>query len=332
MGFDLVTWAPVIGGSGDNVYNVPGATKLDNTLDTTGGPCGVDAGDSSGFLTIPTIAQLNASSGINQVIGLYNRRAGQYNSAFGTSLTIMAYLAAGVKPKATDFTNLFTNISTLRTQEGWTASAIAWPNTTPTAGRAIRGDHVAYLRKALAIAGTIKLSDPNGGLFYNNLRDDNPYGTPVSELNAGSGGFFVNQTPSPSLPTVERRRGVFVYQVPAWLTANISTANMSININTASAQSPAWTLDVYSSPNLDYPVTYGAGGTFYTAPVNLEANVSVGSTGVKTFAITPADIYARANSYLTMTLVGSREFASTACTASEDRARGTGAHDLTITF
>jgi hypothetical protein len=79
---NLVNWNPRVSDTGDDFYNLPGAVKLDTTQDT-GNPSRIDAGDYSGFDVCPTIAQLNASSGVNQVIGAYNRRAYNFASSFG---------------------------------------------------------------------------------------------------------------------------------------------------------------------------------------------------------------------------------------------------------
>lgn len=313
MGFDQVTWAPVIGGSGDNLYNVPGATKLDNTLDTTGGPCGVDVGDASGFSTPPTIAQINASSGINQVIGLYNRRAGQYNTLFGTSLTIMSYLSASVRPKAADFTNLFNNVGTLRTQEGWTA-ALAWPNTTPTAGRPIRGYHLAYLRKSLAISGTISIGhlSPTNFIQYTYTRVDNPYPTAFSESfatspsAASSFGKLTNTAPKSN-----RRRQIFRLAIPDWVTTP-ATQQVQVNFSGSNSALESFTPTLYSF-NTDTGVpSLGTGfnGTFYT-PDNLEGTFPFNTGILNSLNVGLTPILNNVGAYYAILLVDDKEYAGT---------------------
>jgi hypothetical protein len=76
MGFDPVIWNPRIGDTGDDVYDVPGATRMSGSVDP-GEPTSLQAGDASGFSFEPTLDQINRSSHFNQWVGAYNRRAAQ---------------------------------------------------------------------------------------------------------------------------------------------------------------------------------------------------------------------------------------------------------------
>jgi hypothetical protein len=102
MGFDLVTWSPRIGATGDDAYDIPGATRMDGTVDTSVEHTRVEAGSSS-FSDTPTIAEINASSHWNQLIAALNRRIIRYLETFGvgvgedrrTSITIHAFSNTG---------------------------------------------------------------------------------------------------------------------------------------------------------------------------------------------------------------------------------------------
>ena len=334
MGFDLVTWAPRVGSTGDDVYNVPGGTKLDGSVDT-GGPCTVQAGDSSGFSATPTVAQLNASSGINQVIGLYNRRALMFNAAFGTSLATIAYIVSGTMPKATDFTNILTKINTLRggsagTNEGWTGGNLAWPISTPTAGQPIMGHHLAFLRKALAISGTMVCNN-GGAKMWQYTRNDSPYGTGTSESQTSNAGFNVGQITG---PPITRSRTICNFRVPDFVSAGLTSATLGIQFTSPSAGSPAWNYNVYSAnSDVSAPsLTPAYGGTYYTANSALEGSFNATLGTAQNLSITAAHVQSRANGYMGFLCVSSREFAGTVATATEDAASAGSFPTLTLTF
>jgi len=69
MSYELVVWEPSVGGSGDDLYNIPGAVKLDGTNDP-GDPILIRAGGS--FSDPPTWTEIDASASINQVRALLN--------------------------------------------------------------------------------------------------------------------------------------------------------------------------------------------------------------------------------------------------------------------
>ena len=119
-GYDLINWTPQVttytngNPTADaDAWNVPGATKLDAFTVDTGVATYIKAGDSSVFSATPTIAQINASSDLNQVIGALNRRILQYNAAFGTSMTTLSYLVSGNKINDTEFAAINTKINTI---------------------------------------------------------------------------------------------------------------------------------------------------------------------------------------------------------------------------
>ena len=150
MAYDLVTWSPRISASGDDKYNVLGGTKLDASIDT-GLPTRIDAGDSSSYSSTPTISEINAGSGLNQVIAAINRRAAVHNSLFGTTIPVLSYIAPDVRISAAKFLEIQTGINNVRRTEGFTSNGSF---TTPVAGNRILGTSIAEMRKALAISGT----------------------------------------------------------------------------------------------------------------------------------------------------------------------------------
>jgi hypothetical protein len=319
MGFDLVTWVPAIGGGGDNNYNVPGATKLDGTIDT-GNQCTIQAGDSSGFSATPTIPQLNASSGFNQIAGAYNRRALTFNSAFGTSLASVAYVVAGAFPLASDFINLLSKINILRNNnsaagfqnEGWVGT-LAWPISTPTAGQPIKGHHLAFLRKALAISGTIKIN--LAGKQY--TRTDNPYGTHTSEAittaSPTAGQVLVGSVTS-------RYRSLLSAKIPEWLTSGLASQQITDTFNGLTGTDVMGTFDVYAcnSDRAAPSLTPAYNGDFYNSADHFEASFSTSSAALQTMNVTASYIYAAAGRHMSYLYVGSREYGNTASTANDN--------------
>jgi len=152
MPIDQVTWSPRIGTTGDDVYNIPGATKLDDTKDT-GVQQRIRAGSSS-FSSPPTLAQLNSSSHLNQIIGLTNRRITLYNQANGTTNPTQSYVAIGGKILASQLSQARSQIDLLRQLEGnyapfsWSSN---WPTDDPPF---IKGRYFSEMRKALIIPVT----------------------------------------------------------------------------------------------------------------------------------------------------------------------------------
>lgn len=336
MGYDLVTWAPAIGGSGDDLYNIPGAKKLDATTDT-GAQTPILAGDSSGFSATPTIAQLNASSHFNQVVGLYNRRKGIYNTAFGTSLATASYVSAGAKVLASDYTGLLSKINTLRSQEGFTGGALAWPNTTPTAGARVSGDHLAYLRKALAISGSIKfiidtsvgfLSFANvqwangigggGGNLAQYSRLDNPYNTHSAEVDdATYTGSFNNIYAGkicPSSSAMDRFRILIPCAIPEVGSATVSSATLTLNVGAITTTLESFSLGVYgqtAGSGYQPSLTPGYAGTAYDLNKQAQSGFAISTTGVKSVTMgSPWSTSFYAGGYMVLILGQAHELAN----------------------
>lgn len=326
MGYDLVTWSPCIGGGGDNSYNVSGARKLDGSQDA-GAQTRITAGDTSGFSSTPTIPQLNVSSGFNQVVGAYNRRVltlQSFASGYWSTIpTVASYLAAGATPKASDFTSLLTKINTLRSAEFWTGGALTWPIDTPTSGKTIRGDYLAYLRKALAISGTIvqplgfgggsgtsfASATPNLATQYN--RYDNPYNTGTSEDDGASPGFnrYCGKL-CPSSSQMQRFRSMPMLQCCEWFSNGITSASMTLNVSVLTNSLEAMNLRMYGSATYPPVLTPTYGGTAYATTYTLLSSATITTTGSQTFTLATSPLVSNAGGVLTTILGQVNELAS----------------------
>jgi len=234
MAYDLVTWSPRISGAGDDRYNIPGATKLDGSVDT-GLPTRIDAGDGSGFSAIPTIAQINASSGVNQVIAAINRRILNHNGSYGSTLPSIAYIATGARILASKFAEMMQRITQIKQIEGFVNVTALTP---PTSGQRILGSHLAVMRQALAISGELRPQIADGsGTGYGiasqarqYTRVDNPYGTLVSDA-IGGASFQAEWDYSGGIYT--RSRQLQNYAIPEWLSAaNSATLKITAAVTT----------------------------------------------------------------------------------------------------
>lgn len=161
MPLDLVTWTPAIGGSGSDKYQPPVGTFI--------------AAGGTSFSSVPTIAEINASSHINQIIALYNRRAQQLVGANPTLSTLSYVTTVPSLVGAAAWNSIRTAIINLTTQEFG-----ACPITigTRSSGSYVKATDIAEYRQALAIPDTITLDGNNSrvssGLYQ---RYDNPYNT-----------------------------------------------------------------------------------------------------------------------------------------------------------
>jgi hypothetical protein len=246
MAYDLVTWAPRVGSSGDDKYNVPGATKLNGFVDS-GLPSRIEAGDSSGFSATPSIAEINNSSGLNQVIGLLNRRALRHNALFGTTIPTVAYQAIDERITAAKVAAVNAGISGVITTEGILPTGASLSN--PSVGTMMRGTTLANMRKALAISGTLRphyfQDTVNDVIDWNQYRRiDNPYGSPTSETIGNVFPFQGRAHWEKSGSDYFRRRMITSYRIPEWLTALVSCV-YQVNFVASSGSATPITLEMY---------------------------------------------------------------------------------------
>jgi hypothetical protein len=268
MGFDLVTWAPAIGGSGDDLYNVPGAVTLGGSQDT-GNPTLIEAGDASGFSSPPTIAEINASSGLNQVIGLLNRRIALYNAAYGTSyMSALSYLTQ-TKISATALAAINTKIGVLRAAEGF--SVYTFPTDIASA-KIIKGVHLANMRKALKISG-VQIINYNHAYWYTEGWTTYPTTPAWEQVNSG-------QTPYEGKllrSAYYCLRSMLYFPIPSWAsvggTPQFSSQVVRIYCKRDSTDEP-FTFGLYSSNGNTLPpvITPAYAGSFYETD-NLEASM-----------------------------------------------------------
>jgi len=314
MGFDLITWAPRIGSSGDDAYNVPGSTNIDLSVDTDNPTINVPGIFS--FSSPPTIPEINAATLWNQAIGALNRRIQIFNSLFGTTLTTLSYLTARVT--AANVTAIQSKINAMRAQEGFAAFSF----TTATAGNGhLRfGYFLAEIRKSLRISGVATFSADGtvvGGHraagmkpFKEYARTDTSYpGTPSTEaLNTcdltGSNSRFAGK-----IATNVRGRMLLNCPIPDYATA-ISSATFTFNIQnhvTGDGTTPG----VYTSNTDDSTPTLGSGynGSAYNTN-NLEGTTT-NTNGSKTVTLTNGHVTALAGARLCFIMVSTEELAGT---------------------
>jgi hypothetical protein len=311
MGFDLVTWSPRVGSTGDDKYNLPGATKIDGALDT-GNPTRIDVGDASGFSTIPTIAEINASSGLNQIVGLVNRRRRNANALLGTAFAALPYFTPGVKITYTDIAALQSGVISARTMDSLEAYTGTWP--TYSAGTPISGNLIAHLRKSLRISGkyfgTSRYTYGLREVFYG--RRDLPWGTPYSETVTPPQSYTAGKYLRASGLQRWRMRLLYSQALPEWVVSTEGTAIVHFTPSSYNAAlETGWTLDAYLSDSDDHAWTIGS----YTGwPYNTDtllASFAYSTLSRQTASVSMSTLAARAGTWLSLVFGNSYEIAGT---------------------
>ncbi len=321
MGYDLgIVWSHRVGASGDDLYNILGATKIDGSLHT-GHPTFNYPGINS-FSATPTIAEINAAELWNQAIGALNRRILTYNAAFGTSMTTQSYIT-GPRVTAAIVASIQSKINTLRTTEG----AATFTFTTATAGQPIKGLFLAEIRKALS-AATLTLNPVIAKGF---IRNDTPFGTLVSEAYAGSPSIFIGKV---NTSPFKRQRVLCSFRIPEWLTTcsavNASVYRFSYN-NTQANAGELWVSNTDDS-------AYSSTADAYNFD-NLAANIDLTITTQQLLSVATGLITAMAGAHASFILSTDNERLATGATTTNDfSASGVTPYDankptvLTITF
>ena len=261
-------------GAGDDNYNVPGATVLPpSTGQSSGGPSSIAAGDASGFADysdytnaslIPTLVQIGASSGVNQVIGMLNRRTKMWNSLYGTSLSPQAYVTVGSNVTAAKFNAICSAITSLLSAEGF--AAYSFPGTSFAdgnicAGCKIYGYHLATMRRALCLAGsqTLNISFNNTGTnkeYKWAETDGTTWNTPTTgpAVVAWSYSYAGRQSS-------QRYRHMFYYGIPDYAAsggiATFQSVALGFTAVTDIAHSQTYQLDVFNKIKLTVPPVTG---------------------------------------------------------------------------
>lgn len=128
---DLITWSPRVGSSGDDAYDP--------------GPFRVDAGSTAGYSSTPTVDEVNAGSGINQIVAEIKRRRASPNSAFVSEGTRIVRSEIVYEPPTPNKAKMLVDADWVRTNEGW--SAFSWSSYSPSWWSR---QFILELRKALA--------------------------------------------------------------------------------------------------------------------------------------------------------------------------------------
>jgi hypothetical protein len=162
MALDEIVWQPCLGTVGDDKYNLPGATKIGGSVDTssfTGAL--VYAGDATMYPALPaspTLLQINASSHWNQAIGYHNYRAIRLNNTTGgTTVPTVPYFTPDKRILASDISTLQNALINLRGAGGeqWDVTGPFTP--TVQQNKIIYGYHLAEIRKILQLSGTMTI-------------------------------------------------------------------------------------------------------------------------------------------------------------------------------
>lgn len=136
-GTDLVTWSPRVGATGDDRYDLP-----ENSATKAG---------ASDYSDPPTLDEINARSGMNQIIAEINRRIAIIDDpdrfGGGPGLTPANYVSAGDRVLRSKIIELQTLVNAIRSAEGNSSYSF----TTVTIGLRIAELHLFELREALAI-------------------------------------------------------------------------------------------------------------------------------------------------------------------------------------
>ena len=229
MGYNQVTWA-----------NVDPADPLGCNLLLP--QIGIE-GSSSGFSAVPTIAQLNACSGINQVIGYYNRRAQNWNNEFGTSLGVLSYISQPLRIKAAEINTINSAIALLRTAEGF--GVYPFDASHIVIGKPALALHVNDMRKALRIAGAWSQQKMNPNTI-SYVQANNPYKTPITPPPAvESLSSYAYAGKIYGLSHMTRERTTPYYPIPDWyLTGYATGIQMSFQVNSFDQDLEGFTLQL----------------------------------------------------------------------------------------
>jgi hypothetical protein len=333
MGYDIITWNPRISAIGDDAYNIPGATKLDDTQDA-GGPTRIEAGETL-FSTVPIISELNASSGINQIIGLINRRIQGFKNAFPGLLypfgfNVLPYLVPNSRITAASIAGIAPAINAIRQAEGF-ANFVFDAN--PGVGSLVKGKIFSQFRKALRISGVstrgVQGTNAASGIDctkynqFNYLRVDNPYGTFVSDLIQQISAIGIDAGKHfNTASTFRRLRLLYTIIVPPDWTMNAADVHLLQNFSPATLATTleAFDLNLYSANLSEYPRTIGGSDDMD----NLEAQILAPAVSTQySLAIDPTRFASKAGNWFSMIFTTAHEAAGTGVsTFSGDKASG----------
>jgi hypothetical protein len=151
MGDPIIVWNPRIGASGDDRFNIPGATKINGDLDEDGEPClrrnyAEGAVPFSSFS--PSLPEVEAGSDISQLCALYFHKRHLVHARTGILNPLIGF---GVS-SAIDFNEVAAAVQQLAYYEGFEHDLIQAEE-----DELARGDLFARLRKQCGLFGTSRL-------------------------------------------------------------------------------------------------------------------------------------------------------------------------------
>lgn len=258
----------------------------------TGLPCVLGSFPGS---TFPTIAEINASSHLNQAIALYNRRTNQAMA----SPDVFSYLTPGPL-LATDMVSLRTKVDTLRTCFG--LGGFAWTHSTASiiSGATYFATDLQNLFSALNFSSAFT---QNIGSSQVAIKEEqqHPAGTtsagypititPPAGVFGSFAGFYSNETLSGGTPQDinYRNRGGFFVIIPNYSgLANPSNATLIFFTNAWTNGLGAYTPVVYSSNSDDSSFSSG----WWNNKDNFIGNLTYGAAST-TMSISGSIIAAR---------------------------------------
>lgn len=239
--------------------------------------------------------------------GGFCRFAKGLTSIFGGMGVKPAYVTQNTKILSSWMTNLRNCIDAVRFAEGFAAYTYATSLTDLAAGKKIFGSHLADLRKALEISGTLTIQKwfPRAEanlLITTYRRIDNPYLTPFFEAFTDEGVGVAGDSAS---PPVSRGRYLFAYAVPDWVSA-LASAKLSIsgtNIRLGNPSAEVWLSNSNDWTALLTPAYAGSAYHFDT----LLGTFDESNLAYQDVAIPNADIISRAGTGLSIILATDKE-------------------------
>ncbi len=259
--------------------------------------------------TIPSIAAINGTFGINQIIALYNRRRFQLdNNGFNS----FAYLT-GIHIPAATINSFRALINTLRVNYGYSAFNFG---ADLVAGWAIKAVHIEDLRTALTFS-SYRVGTLNS--VYASDRIDDPYKTLVSQSSTGgptwtNGAFSgpkvgkFSQWTSGTPNKIERARAGASFSMSG-LTAANTGAQGTFTVSTQSWTNviESFNVTVYNSASY-HP---GGSGSWYTDASGAVISIGYGFTGIVSGLIGNAGMQAfRTAGGASFLIVDATEFSS----------------------
>ena len=230
-------------------------------------------------------------------------------------MAAIAYLVAGTaRPRATILGAVQAAINALRVQEGWGNFTF----TTLTNGRAVMGFHIAEMRKALSITGTLTVGAQSFSTIssanrqfdaYEYTRLDHPYPTILSDsvsANLFSSSKTVGKSTASGSANTTRLRAIYEFNLPDWYTIGLeSSSEVAITLSGILTAIETFVPNVYYySSDIGVPSISNFNGTGATL-----LGVLVLNTTPQTLA--PAAPTVNGGSKFCLLFVSDKEFAGT---------------------